>query len=86
MSTKEKQPMLSATRKGRALGRVSQVDRPQASKAMGGGGAGSKGGMTLTRVTGLGACMVQDLDEVIVRAKAQYKADRRAMVLEGSAT
>ena len=53
---------------------------------MGGGGAGSKGGMTLTRVTGLGAYMVQDLDQVIIRAKAQYKADRRAMVLEGSAT
>jgi len=30
--------------------------------------------------------MVKDLDSVIARAKAQYRADRRAMVLEGSAT
>ena len=86
MSTKQKHSMLSATRKGRALGNLSQIDQPQATKCVSGGGAGSKGGMTLTRVTGLGACMVQDLDQVIVRAKAQYKADRRAMVLEGSAT
>ncbi len=78
--------MLSATRKGRALGNLSQIDRPQATKCVSGGGAGNRGGFTMTRVTGLGACMVQDLDQVIVRAKAQYKADRRAMVLEGSAT
>ena len=86
MSTKEKHSMLSATRKGRALGNLSQIDRPQATKCVSGGGAGNRGGFTMTRVTGLGACMVQDLDQVIVRAKAQYKADRRAMVLEGSAT
>ena len=78
--------MLSATRKGRALGRVSQVDRPQASKAMGGGGAGNRGGFTMTRVTGLGAKMVDDLPTVLVRAKAQYRADRIAMIREGSAT
>jgi len=78
--------MLSATRKGRAMGNLSQIDRPQATKCVSGGGAGNRGGFTMTRVTGLGACMVQDLDQVIVRAKAQYKADRRAMVLEGSAT
>ena len=68
------------------MGNLSQIDRPQATKCVSGGGAGNRGGFTMTRVTGLGACMVQDLDQVIVRAKAQYKADRRAMVLEGSAT
>ena len=48
--------------------------------------ASSGGGMTFTKASGLGKCMVKDLDAVIVRAKRQYRADRRAMVLEGSAT
>ena len=34
--------------------------------------------MTLTRVTGLGARMVDDLPAVMVAYKAQVKADRRA--------
>ena len=46
----------------------------------------SGSGMTFTRAAGLGKTMVDDLDSVILRAKAQYKADRRAMILEGSAT
>jgi len=37
-------------------------------------------------IGGIGRKSVKDLDSVIQRAKAQYKADRRAMVLEGSAT
>ena len=78
--------MLSATRKGRAMGNLSQIDRPQATKCVSGGGAGNRGGFTMTRVTGLGAKMVDDLPTVLVRAKAQYRADRRAMILEGSAT
>ena len=45
----------------------------------------SGSGMTFTRAAGLGKSMVSDLDSVISIAKAQYKADRRAMVLEGSA-
>ena len=73
MSTKEKHFMLSATRKGRALGNLSQIDRPQATKCVSGGGAGNRGGFTMTRVTGLGAKMVDDLPTVLVRAKAQYK-------------
>ena len=48
--------------------------------------ASSGGGMTFTKASGLGKSMVKDLDAVIVRAKRQYRADRRAMVLEGSAT
>ena len=48
--------------------------------------ASSGGGMTFTKASGLGKCMVKDLPGVIARAKAQYRADRRAMVLEGSAT
>jgi len=48
--------------------------------------ASSGGGMTFTKAGGLGKCMVKDLDGVIARAKRQYKADRRAMVMEGSAT
>ncbi len=48
--------------------------------------ASSGSGMTFTRAAGLGKTMVDDLDSVILRAKAQYKADRRAMILEGSAT
>ncbi len=48
--------------------------------------ASSGGGMTFTKAAGLGKCMVKDLDSVVARAKRQYRADRRAMVLEGSAT
>ena len=45
---------VSATRRGRALGKISKGDLPQASKAMGTGGSGQRGGMTLTPVTSLG--------------------------------
>ena len=38
----------------------------------------SGGGMTFTPARGLGAKMVDDLDAVKRRAKAQYAADRRA--------
>ena len=48
--------------------------------------ASSGGGMTFTKAGGLGKCMVKDIDGVIARAKRQYKADRRALVMEGSAT
>ena len=48
--------------------------------------ASSGGGMTFTKASGLGKSMVKDLPGVIASAKRQYRADRRAMVLEGSAT
>jgi len=38
----------------------------------------SGSGMTFTPAKGLGASMVEDLDSVVARAKAQYAADRRA--------
>ena len=38
----------------------------------------SGGGMTFTPAKGLGASMVEDLDGVVARAKAQYANDRRA--------
>ena len=38
----------------------------------------SGSGMTFTPAKGLGASMVEDLDGVVARAKAQYAADRRA--------
>ena len=41
---------------------------------------------TFTPAKGLGKCMVEDLEGVIARAKAQYKRDRRAMIRGGSAT
>ena len=43
-------------------------------------------GGTFTPAMGLGKCMVEDLEGVIARAKAQYKRDRRAMIRGGSAT
>tara|TARA_B100000131_G_scaffold64156_1_gene60509 strand:+ start:926 stop:1135 length:210 start_codon:yes stop_codon:yes gene_type:complete len=43
-------------------------------------------GGTFTPAKGLGKCMVDDLEGVIARAKAQYKRDRRAMIRGGSAT
>jgi hypothetical protein len=42
----------------------------------------SGGGMTFTPAKGLGASMVDDLDGVVSRAKAQYAADRRAAARE----
>jgi len=43
-------------------------------------------GGTFTPAKGLGKCMVEDLEGVIARAKAQYKRDRMAMIRGGSAT
>ena len=40
--------------------------------------ASSGGGMTFTKARGLGASMVEDLDGVVAKAKAQYRADRIA--------
>ena len=45
---------VSATRSGRALGRMSSADRPQSTKAMSSGGSGQRGGMTMTPVTSIG--------------------------------
>ena len=42
----------------------------------------SGSGMTFTPAKGLGASMVDDLDGVVARAKAQYAADRRAAARE----
>ena len=50
------------------------------------GSAGGSGrGMTLTRVTGLGARMVANLPAVMVAYKAQAKADRRAAARDRAA-
>lgn len=43
---------------------------------------GSGRGMTLTRVTGLGAYMPKNLDKIISNYDEQIKADRRAAALE----
>jgi hypothetical protein len=40
------------------------------------------GGLTLNAVGGIGKVMVRDLEAVMLRAKAQYRADRRAAALE----
>ena len=42
-------------------------------------------GGTFTPARGLGKCMVDDLEGVIARAKAQYRRDRIAMIREGAA-
>jgi len=43
---------------------------------------GSGRGMTLTRVTGLGAYMPENLNEIVTNYEEQVKADRRAAALE----
>ena len=59
----------------RAIGTARSTD----SNAKGGALRSSSGsGMTFTPAKGLGASMVDDLEGVMVRAKAQYAADRRA--------
>jgi hypothetical protein len=73
---------VSATRKGRALGRISKGDLPQASKAMGTGGSGQRGGMTMTRVTGLGRGYKGDKDKVKRKYDVQVKKDRRSAALD----
>ncbi len=77
MSTKQKHSM------NRAIGTVRATDTNVKGHVL---RASSGSGMTFTKAGGLGKCMVKDLDSVIARAKAQYRADRRAMILEGSAT
>ena len=60
---------------GRAIGSMGDADHCAggASHAVGAGK-----GLTITRVTGIGARMVQDLDATRAAAAAQYAADRRA--------
>lgn len=77
---------VSATRKGRALGGISSSDRPQATKAVSSGGAGQRGGMTMTPVTGLGRDYKGDKDKVKKTYDAQVKSDRRAAAKERSAS
>jgi hypothetical protein len=38
--------------------------------------------MTITRVTGIGKVMVADLEKVMIRARDQYRADRRAAAMD----
>ena len=61
--------------RGVAMGSVRDGDLPAggASHAVGAGK-----GLTITRVTGLGAVMVADLEAVTTRARDQYRADRIA--------
>ena len=61
--------------RGTAMGSIRGTDLPAggASHAVGAGK-----GMTITRVTGIGSVMVQDLDAVVAAAKAQHRADRIA--------
>jgi len=65
--------------RGVALGCIRDGDLPAggASHAVGAGK-----GMTITRVTGLGSVMVRDLEAVMLRARDQYRADRRAAALD----
>ena len=52
---KEMYEAVRADRAGQAKGKMGENDgTPMAAKAVGGGGAGNKGGMTITPVTGLG--------------------------------
>ena len=64
---------------GRAMGSLGDADicAGGASHAVGAGK-----GLTITRVTGLGAQMVADLDATRARAAAQHAADRRAAARE----
>jgi hypothetical protein len=39
-------------------------------------------GLTLNAVGGIGKVMVQDLEAVMIRARDQYRSDRRAAALE----
>ena len=73
---------ISATRKGRALGNLSSSDKPQASKAVGSGGSGQRGGMTMTRVTGLGRGYKGDKDKVKKKYDVQVKKDRKSAALD----
>ena len=65
--------------RGIAIGSVRDGDLPAggASHAVGAGK-----GLTITRVTGLGSVMVDDLEAVMTRARDQYRADRRAAARE----
>ena len=59
----------------KAIGTARSTD----SNVKGGALRSSSGsGMTFTPAKGLGASMVEDLDGVVARAKAQYAADRRS--------
>ena len=73
---------VSATRKGIALGSMSGSDRPQATKAMGSGGSGQRGGMTMTPVTSLGRNYKGDKDKVKKKYDIQVKKDRKAAALD----
>jgi len=73
---------VSATRKGRALGSISKSDRPQATKAMGSGGAGQRGGMTMTPVTSLGRDYKGNKTTVKKKYDKQIKKDRKAAALD----
>ena len=76
------QEAISATRKGRALGSIAGTDRPQATKAMGSGGSGQRGGMTMTPVTSLGRDYKGDKIKVKKVYDAQGKKDSKAAALD----
>ena len=81
-SFKQFQEQISATRKGRALGRMGSSDNPQATKAMSSGGSGERGGMTMTPVTGLGRNFKGDKDKIKKEYDAQVKKDRKLATLD----
>ena len=76
------QEAISATRKGRSLGSISAADRPLATKAMGSGGSGQRGGMTMTPVTSLGRDYKGGKIKVKKVYDAQVKKDRKAAALD----
>ena len=76
------QEAVSATRKGRERVRMSRSDRPQSTKAMGSGGSGQRGGMTMTPVTSLGRDYKGDKIKVKKVYDAQVKKDRKAAALD----
>jgi hypothetical protein len=65
--------------RGAAIGSVRDSDLPAGGSSH---AVGSGKGLTITRVTGLGSVMVADLEAVMIRARDQYRNDRRAAALE----
>lgn len=72
--------------RGASVGQVRRGDGDQSVTVRGRGqGSGDRcvgRGVTLNPVGGMGKVMVADLEAVMIRARDQYRADRRAAALE----
>jgi hypothetical protein len=73
-------------RSGAAIGNVRTGDGDESVTSHGRGqGSGDRcmgRGVTLNAVGGIGKVMVADLEKVMIRARDQYRADRRAAALD----